>query len=396
MVLSDTLMPLSGKTLSRRTSLRAFASGVDWQSFRSAVSLHAHTSHSRETLSDLPPYIHSIPIIGDRFRRELDERRAQQMSIDFSKGWWHPPATPREVFDSETGQIDRRFGLDSIVSVTDHDDINAGIELRRLFAAGRSPVSFEWTVPFGTGFFHLGIHDLPAGDESRWFARLEAFTADRRTEPLGLILRDLHAAGVLVVFNHPLWDLAGVGPSLHTAHLREFLDEHQAYVHALEINGYRSWRENGGARALSAERGLPLISGGDRHALEPNAVLNLTQASTFAEFAAEVRDGVSHVVVMPEYRRHIAVRILGSAADVMAKHSAFPPSRRRWHDRVTLDWEGRVAPLTHHWPDGGPLWVRSSIAVFRVVTSPAVMSVWGAALGRLDGRLSVSAIPAIN
>src|SRR5262249_7259990 len=153
-----------------------------------------------------------------------------------------------------------------------HDSIVAGVELQGLFAVGRAPVSFEWTVPFAEGFFHLGIHNLPAARAAGWFARMAAFTADPGTEPLGGILDDLHDAGVLIVSNHPLWDLAGVGDRTHAWRLREFLDAHHRRLHALEINGYRSWRENGGVRSLSAERGLPLISGGDRHALDPNAV----------------------------------------------------------------------------------------------------------------------------
>ena len=65
-------MPFSPRTLSQRTSLRAFAEGADWNAFRRVVSLHAHTSHSREVLDDLPAYIRRIPIVGARFERELE------------------------------------------------------------------------------------------------------------------------------------------------------------------------------------------------------------------------------------------------------------------------------------------------------------------------------------
>src|SRR5262249_44772555 len=218
--------------------------------------------------------------------------------------------------------------------------------------------------------------------------------ADPEREPLAAILDDLQRADVLIVFNHPLWDLAGIGQPSHLQRLCEFLDAYGPYLHALELNGYRSWRENGGVRALSAGRAMPLISGGDRHARQPNAVLNLTRAETFAAFAAEIRDGLSHVVVMPEYRRHIAVRILRSAADVVAPHRTLPAERRRWTDRVSCDWEGCVRPLSYHWPNGGPLWVRSSIALFQVATSPPALSVWGTALGGFDGP--INSIPALK
>jgi hypothetical protein len=343
-------------------------------------------------MSDLPAYITSIPIVGARFDAEVERRRGTDQEVDFSKGWWHPPISPRALFDSETAQIDARFGLRSIVSLTDHDDIAAGLELQQWFASDRAPVSFEWTVPVGAGFFHLGLHGFPVPSAREWFSRLAAFTTDPACEPLLDILSDLVDAGVLIVFNHPLWDLAAVGEETHAISLREFLDGYQSQLHAVEINGYRSWRENGGVRRLSAERGLPLISGGDRHALAPNAVLNLTQATTFADFAAEVREGVSHVVVMPEYDEHLAARVMASVADVLG------PQRRlrrteRWTDRVSCETGGAVRPLSYHWPDGGPLWVRAAIGTFRVVSAPPALRLWRAVLGRVDSPPPVTPIP---
>jgi len=206
------------------------------------------------------------------------------------------------------------------------------------------------------------------------------------------VLNDLIEADVLVVFNHPLWDLAAVGDATHTVSLRAFLDAYQSRLHAVEINGYRSWRENGGVRRLSAERGLPLISGGDRHALAPNAVLNVTHARTFAEFAAEVRDGVSHVVIMPEYDDHLAARVLASVADVLGPQRTRRQTER-WTDRVSCESEGMVRPLSYHWPDGGPLWVRAAIGTCRLVSAPPALRLWRAVLARVDRPPSVTPIP---
>ena len=48
-----------------------------------------------------------------------------------------------------------------MVSITDHDDINAPMLLRSLESAlGAIPVSVEWTVPFHETSFHIGIHNL--------------------------------------------------------------------------------------------------------------------------------------------------------------------------------------------------------------------------------------------
>ena len=381
------------RALLRHTSLRRYVERVDWSGFGAAVSLHAHTFHSREGMSDIPAYITKIPILGSRFESEVDRRRGTDEAVDFSKGWWHPPISPRALFDSEAAQIDDRFGIRSIVSLTDHDEIAGGLELQRWFAPERAPVSLEWTVPFRTGYFHLGVHGLPLPGANDWFARLSSFTAGASRETLTDLLQALTAAGILVVFNHPLWDLAAVGEQNHDSALRAFLDEYQSLLHAVEINGYRSWRENGGVRRLSVERGLPLISGGDRHALAPNAVLNLTHATTFAEFAAEVRDGASHVVIMPEYDEHLTARVLASIADVLASRRLPRAGLQRWTDRVTCESEGTIRPLSHHWPGGGPFWARAAVGTFRVITTRPALRVWRAVLERVDRPPRVSPIP---
>ena len=326
------------------TSVREFAAIGDRSEARSVVSLHAHTHYSRESSADVPDYVAHIPILGKRLERELrlcvdcDGR-----PFDLSKGWWHPPVSARDVFESEAEQIEGRFGLAPFVSVTDHDDISAGVELQKLYARCRAPISFEWTVPFGRGFFHVGVHNLPAHSAGGWFARLASVTARPDADAVSAALDDLNALGdVLLVFNHPQWDLAGVGPDEHARSVWTFVDLYGLRLHALELNGHRSWEENDSARLLADATGLPLISGGDRHGAQPNAMLNLTAAESFAEFVAEVRDGVSHVVIMPEYRRHLATRILSSTADVLRRNRSYPAGRQHWTDRVSCDLGGSV------------------------------------------------------
>src|SRR5690606_22671198 len=108
--------------------------------------------------------------------------------------------------------------------------------------------------------------------------------------------------GVLIVLNHPLWDEGGISQAAHEESLRRLLTQMHGLIDALELNGLRTWKENLRVMALAEQVGLPLVSGGDRHGHEPNALLNVTRAGTFAEFAEEVREGESHVVVMPQYR----------------------------------------------------------------------------------------------
>jgi hypothetical protein len=368
-----------------RSSFREYDPEASWTGFRAAVSLHAHTHHSREVLEHLPRYLARVPVVASCLERHKQSLERRGYAVDFSKGWWHPPVTPREVFESEARQIEQRFGLAPLVSITDHDNLTACRELGSLYLRSRAPLSFEWTVPYAEGYFHLGVHNLPPDSADAWFGRLAALTASPDTEPLAALLADLHAdPEILIVFNHPCWDLANVGEARHTALVTRFLADCGSYIHAVELNGYRSRAENRRARALSLESGHPLISGGDRHGCAPNALLNLTAAQSFAEFVAEVRDGLSQVVMMPEYRQPILTRTLAAAADVLRRYPSFPVGRQHWTERVTCDSDGNLRPLSFHWPDGGPVWVRSSVRAFQIVTSPIVLPVLSAALVRME------------
>ncbi len=376
-------------SLPRRTTLRAYAENADWSRFTTAVSLHAHTSYSREVMSDLPRYIAKIPFVAGRFKRSAAD-------VDFSKGWWHPPIDARGVFESEVAQIERRFGLDSIVSLTDHDDISAGLDVQARYASRRAPISTEWTVPWEGGFFHFGVHNLPPASAREWFARLNAFTQHPRPGELDDILDNLHEVpGLLLVFNHPMWDLACVGDHAHGLALHRFMRAHGPMIDALEINGYRSRHENGRVRELATELNLPLISGGDRHALAPNAVVNLTTAKTFAEFADQVRGGESHVVVMPEYAQPTELRKLAAAADVVRHYRAYPRERRHWTGRVSWHLDDGIKPLSHVWPDGGPFWIRSVFAAFRIAACPVARAVLTPLFRRRAANLDTRLLPTV-
>jgi hypothetical protein len=351
------------------TELRAWTKSLDLsREFLSGVSLHAHTHHSRESLSHLPRYIAQIPVVAALFDQELQQHEARSgANVDFSKGWWHPPVSPRAVFDSEASQI-TKLGLSPIVSVTDHDSITAGVELQRTFSARCAPVSFEWTAPIGRGFLHLGVHNLPSSSAQTWFDRLEGFTADRDREGLGGILEDLTSTeDILVVLNHPMWDLAAIGATAHERMLMCFLTDYGHLLHAVELNGYRSWGENLQTVALARETGHPLISGGDRHACAPNALINLSHASSFAGFVHEIKAGISTVITMPEYREHVVGRTIASVADVVSPYRHYPDGWQRWTDRVSCLTSQGLRPLSHHWPRGGPWWLRSVMSTVRLL-----------------------------
>ena len=56
-----------------------------------------------------------------------------------------------------------------MVSITDHDNINAPMLLRTVPSARQIPVSVEWSAPYGgVQDFHLGIHNLPSARAKQW------------------------------------------------------------------------------------------------------------------------------------------------------------------------------------------------------------------------------------
>ena len=355
----------------------------------------------------VPAYLDRIPLVAPLVRRELrayEQRNREE--VDFSKGWWCPPVDATSVLASETAQIAARLGLHPIVSITDHDSIDAPLALRAAGPASADvPLSVEWTVPFERGFLHLGVHNLAPARGEEIFAALSAHTQQRAFGRLTDLLDLLCAAPeTLIVLNHALWDLAGVGAAEHATLLRRFLHEHRERIHAVEVNGYRSWTENLGAMALAKAVSLPVISGGDRHGSAPNALLNLTAARSFEEFAAEIREGRHSVVlVMPEYRQSLVARKLAVASDALRAYPSYPHGQQRWVDRVSYERDGETRCLSQEWPDGGPWWVRSAMRIFKIATSapllPAVrLLVWlaGASTSHRSGpRVSVETAAAL-
>ena len=258
-----------------------------------------------------------------------------------------------------------------------------GSELQTLYAQRRAPISFEWTVPCGCGYFHLGVHNLPPASADAWFARLAGVTAAafRGRRDGGARAISTPTDGVLLVLNHPQWDLAGVGRDEHTRLLREFLDCHASRLHALELNGYRSWKENASVQLLAETTNLPLISGGDRHGAEPNALLNLSHAQI-------VRASSRGSARRRQPRRRDA-RVSPASRDTrgrLGERCPAPPSRPTRPaggcGRIACRGTPRAAcgRCPRHWPDGGPLWVRSAIRAFNMAASPAGLRVMGAAL----------------
>jgi hypothetical protein len=325
------------------------------QGFRTGVSLHSHTNQSRETLDFLANLGNQYPWIRPLLSRlEQRSERMHGLRIDYAASYWTPPMTPKLAFDLESRQIEK-LDLEPMVSITDHDNITAPMLLRTIASARRIPVSVEWSAPYGEQSFHLGVHNLPSGRAAEWMETLADYTAHPSDKRFTEILRTLHEdPNVLVVFNHPLWDLYLIGKERHQFMVNEFLQKNGNYLHALELNGLRNWDENRAVRRLAEQWNMLLISGGDRHGVEPNANLNLTNATSFTEFVHEIRqEKKSDVLFMPQYAEPWKHRLLQSTIDAIRHYPEFPQGSRTWDQRVYHpDANGVARPLSELWPHG--------------------------------------------
>lgn len=342
--------------------------------FSTGVSLHSHTNRSKETLDFVVKVIASDGFWGRLYRRlEPIHAKRAVLKPDYARAYWTPPLTPRLAFDLERRQIESKLQRSALVSITDHDNIEAPQLLRTVASARHIPVSVEWTVPFaGDQCFHLGIHNLPSAHGAEWMRIFEEFTTTPSDARLTDLLSALHALpNVLIVFNHPMWDLYEIGGTRHALRLEEFLQQNGEFIHALELNGLRGWNENRVVRALAARWNMLLISGGDRHGMEPNGNLNLTNATSFNEFVHEVRnEGRSHVLFMPQYAQPWKHRIMQSTVDAVRNYPDFPQGSRRWDERVYHpDANGIPRPVSALWPAGhAPLALRFSIQCVRLMS----------------------------
>lgn len=290
---------------------------------RAAVSLHSHTSHSEEALDIILHHTTCAPVRA--FARWVESRYARRQggeAFDWRRAFWTPPLNPADSLAVERNQI-TGLQLHPLVSLTDHDNCDAGLRLQGQRGCTDLPISVEWTVPFGRALFHLGVHNLPRNSARSLMAELADYTARPQPAKLSSLLHHLDGLPeVLLVVNHPLYDEARLGPAHHGLLLGEFLTRHGSCLHALELNGLRSWYENETVIGMATDLGLPYVSGGDRHGSEPSANLNLTPARTFPEFIYELRfRRRSHVLFLPQYQKPLVQRQVLAGCEVAARWS---------------------------------------------------------------------------
>jgi hypothetical protein len=191
-----------------------------WQ-YSTGVCLHGHTMYSEECLSFLPRYLHMAPGIS----QIVSGYEHGPEPVDFARAYWTPPVSPASALRLERKQIEN-MDLRSLVSLTDHDNIEAGMSLQVTSDPREVPISVEWTVPYDGSIFHLGIHNLPPDSARELMSTFAAFTAAPDEARLPGILSELAAMpDVLIVLNHPFWLEEGIAQADHDRALPHLLLE---------------------------------------------------------------------------------------------------------------------------------------------------------------------------
>jgi len=334
--------------------------------YRSGVSLHGHTRHSQESLGFIGKFLerHSLTRHWMNYNKEQCQR-ITGVTLDFDRAYWTPPLCERLAHEVEARQIEE-LGLRALVSLTDHNSIDACTLLRADDSFRDTPISTEWTVPFGSAVFHIGVHNLPPARAESLMAAMHATTASADEEQiLGLLDEFCRNPEVLLVFNHPLWNFDGITEERFEFELARFLMSANRYLHGFELNGMRDHRENRGVIQLAAQWNQLLIAGGDRHGREPNAWLNLSKSADFAEFVDEIRNGrESTILMMPQYSVPLGWRFYQNFTHVIAEYPNYPEGRRRWDERTFHpDADGTIVPMMRLWRNGPPEFLQTVFAV---------------------------------
>lgn len=353
------------------------------EQFTTAVSLHSHTLHSRETLDFVPRVLRKAPLAYAALQLlEAKHRRRTGRPIPFSRAFWRPPLHPQAAYELERSQIQSLLGLGPLVSITDHDTLEACAELSAIGI--EVPYSLEWTVPYHETVFHIGIHNLPAEQAQMFASSMASVTATPVRERVAELLAEMDALeDVLVVLNHPFSCGGLIEQAKHIPLLLQFLEEFGAWLHALELNGLQSRAMNLDTMRLAAARGVPVISGGDRHCCEPNANVNLTNARSFTEFVHEIRvEQRSSVLFLPQYRDPIPARYIEVIWHAVRDYADFT-GRERWADRVFFERQsGETVSCRDEWPNGGPAAIRGFISAIGFLASPGMRPLLSIIKGR--------------
>ena len=316
--------------------------------FRSLVSIHNHSCHSVEKLAKLNQVVKLTYMRPFSGILQASFGLAAVENLNYAEIHFNPPFTPEDVFDMETAAV-RRLGFErASVPVTDHDEVTAGIELRRNRPADAALTTLaeELTVRFQSHVFHLGVTGLPEKDIETTHRDLQILSRGSRFDEMFDLL---HATGCLVVLNHPFVAWKGGDAGIP---VMDLLTRYGWAIDALEFNGMRRREENDRVLALAERVQKPVVAGGDSHLLVASSVFcGAREAATFQEFIQEVKSGVGRPLVTNDYfaplNWKLLLRVLSFIGDYRRiGHFRGQPVKEMLRDRkVLLDpvgWTSRV------------------------------------------------------
>lgn len=313
--------------------------------FKYAVSLHNHSCHSVENLAALNDVVKlgfMRPLKGTLQRAFGLER---QSSVNYAEMVYNPPLTPEDVYRMESDAVEP-LGFDGVhLAITDHDEYAAGVALRssRPDLDGRVAVAEEVSLPYRGHLFHLGVLGLAECGIEETHARIQsAARAERHDE----LFETLASTGCLVILNHPLvpW-----GPNGGDIPVAQLLARYGWAIHALEFNGMRRREENDRVLEMARHWRKPLIAGGDSHLLLASSSICVSQAASFADFIAEVKEGRCVPLIKSDYAAPLGWKLFLRVLYFMAhyrKIASFqgqPVSAMLARRRVLLDPVGHAS-----------------------------------------------------
>ena len=265
--------------------------------FKYAVSLHNHSCHSVEKLAVL----NQVVKLG--FMRPLSGVLQRSFglkgvpNLNYAEITYNPPYTPEDVYQMESAAA-AHWGFNGVhLTITDHDEFAGSLALLRgrPDLSSRVAIGEEVSVWYQEHLFHLGVSGLPEDGIDETHTRIQSAAREGRHDEL---FETLAASGCLVVLNHPLvfW-----GPGPETIPLTDLLTRYGWAIHALEVNGMRRREENDRVLDLARQWRKPVVGGGDSHLLVASSIVTLSQAASFKDFIAEVKDGHAVPFVTPDY-----------------------------------------------------------------------------------------------
>jgi hypothetical protein len=272
--------------------------------FHFAVSPHNHSCYSIENLASLNQVVKLWFMRPFRQVLQWAFGLAQFPNLDYADVYYRAPLTVEDVFLTESAAV-APLGFDGVhLGITDHEEVAGSVELLRKHPANahRTPLGEELSVRFQNYLFHLGVTGLPESAVDETHANLQAAARAERLDDLFEILR---ASQCLVVLNHPLVPWSKDKDTAYDPHrkipVEDLLRRYGWAIHALEYNGMRGQKENDRVLELAKHVNKPVVGGGDSHLLLASSVISLTQAASYRDFAAEVKDGQAVPLVTPPY-----------------------------------------------------------------------------------------------